>query len=67
MWQLWDVVTLLLEEQPLPSGLQPHLLRGEWAGHWECHIKPDWLLVYQITDDEVVLVRTGTHADLFGE
>jgi mRNA interferase YafQ len=38
---------------------------AEWAGVWECHIEADWLLIYQVTDDEVILLRTGTHSDLF--
>ena len=44
---------------------RPHKLVGNWVNHWECHIRPDWLLIYMITDNEVRLVRTGTHADLF--
>ena len=44
-------------------------LSGDWAGHRECHILPDWLLVYRIEDDVLVLTlaRTGTHSDLFGK
>ncbi len=44
---------------------RPHKLTGNWVHHWECHIRPDWLLIYLITDDELRLVATGTHADLF--
>ena len=40
-------------------------LKGEWKGYWECHIASNWLLIYKLTDDEVLLARTGTHADLF--
>jgi addiction module RelE/StbE family toxin len=43
----------------------PHPLRGEWSGHWDCHIEPDWLLLYKITETELILVRTGSHAELF--
>ena len=42
-----------------------HKLSGEWSGVWECHIEPDWLLIYAVTDEEVLLIRTGTHADQF--
>jgi hypothetical protein len=40
-------------------------VKGEWKGYWDCHVEPDWLLIYKVTDDEVRLARTGTHADLF--
>ena len=58
-------VELLAEPGALPSAYRPHKLSGEWSGVWECHIEPDWLLIYTVTDDEVLLIRTGTHADLF--
>ncbi|MDR3699879.1 MAG: type II toxin-antitoxin system YafQ family toxin [Candidatus Sulfopaludibacter sp.] len=41
------------------------MLRGTWAGHWDCHIEPDWLLLYRVTEAELILVRTGSHAELF--
>lgn len=46
-----------------------HALSGNWVGHRECHILPDWLLIYRIEDDVLVLTlaRTGTHSDLFGK
>ncbi|MGD0023228.1 MAG: type II toxin-antitoxin system YafQ family toxin [Xanthobacteraceae bacterium] len=47
------------------GGGRPHPLKGDWKGYWECHISPDWLLIYKVTDEEVLLARTGTHADLF--
>jgi mRNA interferase YafQ len=59
------VVELLAETGTLPSAYRPHKLSGEWKGVWECHIEPDWLLIYDITDAEVLLIRTGTHSDLF--
>ena len=58
-------VELLAEAGTLPAGYAPHKLRGEWKGAWECHIEPDWLLIYNVTNREVLLIRTGTHADLF--
>jgi mRNA interferase YafQ len=51
----------------LPASNRPHRLKGEWKGYSECHVGPDWLLIYKVTDDEVRLARTGTHADLFEE
>ena len=51
----------------LPEKNKDHSLSGDWVGHRECHIQPDWLLVYRIDDDVLVLTlsRTGTHSDLF--
>jgi mRNA interferase YafQ len=63
--KLEEVVNLLQTQQPLPSRCRPHTLRGIWAGHWDCHIKPDWLLLYRVTAAELILVRTGSHAELF--
>jgi mRNA interferase YafQ len=58
-------VELLAEDGMLPTGYRPHQLRGEWKGIWECHVDNDWLLIYEVTVNEVFLFRTGTHADLF--
>lgn len=60
------VVELLAEQGSVPVAYRPHKLSGDWRGVWECHIEPDWLLIYAVTNDEVLLIRTGTHADLFG-
>lgn len=51
---------------PLPLKNEDHSLSGNLAGMRECHILPDWLLIYQVNGNELYLVRTGTHADLFG-
>ncbi len=51
--------------EALPTANRAHPLKGEWKGYWECHVEPDWLMIYKVTDDEVRLARTGTHADLF--
>jgi mRNA interferase YafQ len=59
------VVELLAEQGALPPAYRPHKLSGEWRGVWECHIEPDWLLIYTVTEEEVLLIRTGSHADLF--
>ena len=61
------VVDALRESQPLPVARRDHALGGEWNGLRECHIQPDWLLIYRTTTEEVLLARTGTHADLFDE
>ncbi len=42
-----------------------HQLTGNWFPYWECHIEPDWLLIYQRSPTELILIRTGTHSDLF--
>ena len=49
----------------LPANAKPHKLSGEYANLWECHIEPDWLLIYNVNNEEVLLARTGSHADLF--
>ena len=66
---LEKVVELLAMGEPLPEKNRDHELSGDWVGHRECHIQPDWLLVYRIEDDVLVLTltRTGTHSDLFGK
>ena len=66
---LEKVVELLAMGEALPEKNRDHELSGNWIGHRECHIQPDWLLVYRIEDDVLVLTltRTGTHSDLFGK
>ena len=59
------VINLLLEEIPLPSKHRDHPLGGNWSGHRDCHIEPDWILIYRILNGELRLERTGTHSDLF--
>ena len=63
------LMRLFLDEDFSPDKNRDHDLSGDWAGHRECHILPDWLLVYRIEDDVLVLTlaRTGTHSDLFGK
>ena len=63
---LEEIVQLLAEDQALPARCRPHKLSRQWSGYWECHIEPDWLLVYDLDDPEwLTLVATGSHADLF--
>jgi mRNA interferase YafQ len=63
--ELVAVVELLAEQGVLPAAYRPHQLTAEWNSVWECHIEADWLLIYTVTDQEVLLIRTGSHADLF--
>ena len=65
--KLEKVIGLLSNEQPLPERYNDHQLVGNYAGCRECHITPDWLLIYEIDKDELLLIltRTGTHSDLF--
>ena len=64
---LEEVVDILASGKPLPDKYRDHELTGNFAGCRECHIKPDWLLIYQIREEELILylTRTGTHSDLF--
>ena len=64
--KLQRVVELLANGPSLPESLRDHALTGNWANHRECHIAPDWLLIYQIYEDVLVLelTRTGSHSDL---
>ena len=59
------VIDILLAEKPLPPKNRDHQLEGNWSGRRDCHIEPDWILIYKPTDDELLLERTGTHSDLF--
>lgn len=64
---LENVLEILCQEQPLPPRYKDHPLIGNYQGHRECHITPDWLLIYKIEQDVLLLTltRTGTHSDLF--
>ncbi len=62
---LYSVIDTLAIPAPLDIKYKPHDLKGNYDGHKECHITPDWLLIYKLTDDELILDRTGTHSDLF--
>lgn len=69
------VLEKLINEEALEVKHKPHILSGDYDGFWECHIKPDWLLIYQysetmdkegnILEKFITFVRTGTHSDLF--
>ena len=64
---IYKVINILENNGQVPAEYRPHILKGDWKGIWECHIQPDWLLLYDITDSIrlIRLVRTGTHSDLF--
>lgn len=66
MTLLQQVIDILRIPAPLPDKNKYHNLSGNYSGYKECHIEPDWLLIYKQTDNELKLDRTGTHADLFG-
>ena len=64
---LKDIVTKLANGEPLDPKYKDHSLSGNWTGHRECHIQPDWLLIYRYEENVLILTltRTGTHSDLF--
>ena len=63
--KLDKIVELLLKETPLPERHKDHLLSGNYKDHRECHIEPDWLLIYLKQETTLVLVSMGSHSDLF--
>ena len=65
--KLDGIISLLADGKPLPPANRDHALSNNWANHRECHIAPDWLLIYQVKNDVLVLelTRTGSHSDLF--
>ena len=63
--KLINAVFVLATKGCLPVQYRSHKLRGEYEGHWECHLESDWLLVYTITSETVLVERTGSHSDLF--
>ena len=69
MEDLQRAITILASTGSLPQEYRPHRLSGNRTGEWECHIKPDWLLVWEQDDDKLILLmlNTGTHSDIFGK
>ena len=65
--ELFKVIAMLQKQEPLPPEKKDHILRGNYKGYRECHVRPDLLLIYKIKDKELelVLFRTGTHSDLY--
>ncbi|MDP2904068.1 MAG: type II toxin-antitoxin system YafQ family toxin [Methylovulum sp.] len=65
MQYLQEITTKLASDNALDEKCRDHALIGKWQDCRECHIKPDWLLIYQLKENELILVRTGSHSDLF--
>lgn len=65
--KLRRLLSSLINQTSLPERYRDHPLKGKWAGCRDAHVEPDWLLIYQIDGDQLILLRTGTHADLFDE
>lgn len=64
---LKNVVNMLANGEELPDKYRDHMIIGNYKGKHECHLEPDWLLIYEYLDDELILflARTGSHSDLF--
>jgi mRNA interferase YafQ len=60
------ILELLVEGKPLPPKARDHALSGKWTGFRDCHLRPDLVLIYGVTEIEVTLMRIGSHAELFG-
>jgi mRNA interferase YafQ len=67
MDKLKAIILLLLDDGPLEPRHHDHPLKGDWIGYRDLHIEPDWLLLYRVNETELMLARTGSHSDLFGE
>jgi mRNA interferase YafQ len=65
MERLKTVIEALCSRRQLPAELRDHALSGEWKGCRDCHVAPDWILIYERGENNLILYRTGTHADLF--
>ena len=65
MQQIKSIMKLLENSQRLPEKNKDHNLTGNYVNYRECHIGSDWLLIYQLFDDNIMFIRTGTHSDLF--
>ena len=65
MEDLHAVMLRLIAQQTLEENYIDHELSGAWKSHRDCHIRPDWILIYRIADDTITFERTGTHSDLF--
>lgn len=65
MEKLKAVIREILVQEKLDDVYKNHVLVGNYAGRYECHIQPDWLLIYKLDQEEVIFERTGSHSDLF--
>jgi mRNA interferase YafQ len=64
--KLKDILERFTQGKPLDAKHRDHYLAGNFAGRRECHVEPDWLLIYKIEPGFIIFERTGTHSDLFG-
>lgn len=62
---LRPVIEALVAGHALPAKMIDHSLGGNWKGHRDCHVRPDLVLIYAVTDEELILVRLGSHSELF--
>lgn len=62
---LRTILELLVKRESLPARFRAHKLKGDYSQYWECHVEPDYLMIYYVEGDELHLVRLGTHSDLF--
>ena len=63
--KLLVIIDKLLKGEPLPAKCRDHPLSGRWDGRRDCHIESDWILIYYVRKDDLILERTGSHSDLF--
>ena len=63
--KLLTIMETICRDGDAPEKYFPHNLVGKWINHRECHIEPDWLLIYVVEEERVIFHRTGTHSDLF--
>ena len=63
--KLFAIVEQLMTGRPLAAKYRDHPLTGKWAKRRDCHIEPDWLLIYCVKGDDLILERTGSHSDLY--
>lgn len=59
------IMLMLIQAEPLPPRHRDHALKGNLTGCRDCHIEPDWLLIYKLDEDAIIFERTGTHSDIF--
>jgi mRNA interferase YafQ len=63
--KLKRVLEALVKGEPMAAKHRDHVLVGQYKGTRECHMEPDWLLIYELAETEIMLIRTGSHSDLF--
>ena len=63
--KLKEVVSIIAKSEVLEERYRDHSLSGKWSGSRDCHIEPDWILIYRVDDENLFLERTGSHSDLF--